>query len=72
VASASNITLVGTPIFKDESTGQVITTWSAVVSGTDLKLQYNGSGVPEPATVVGLLIAGLGMVARRRLLRRQS
>jgi autotransporter-associated beta strand protein len=67
-----SISLIGTPIFKDESTGQVITTWSAHVVGNDLKLQYDGSGVPEPATVVGLLIAGLGMIARRRLLRRQQ
>jgi hypothetical protein len=39
--------------------------------GSGLGGNEGGGGVPEPATVVGLVLAAMGMIARRRLLRRQ-
>jgi autotransporter-associated beta strand protein len=48
-------------------TGAELSKFSLSLSGNDIMLNY--TSVPEPATVIGFVIAALGMVARKRLLR---
>ena len=76
VASAvGGITLLNdaTPILKYESTGLLASDWGYFLSNSnkDFNLQFNGSsgGVPEPATVVGLV--GVIIVIGFRRIRRK-